>query len=76
MSIIYRSNDKKGGNNSKHFYVKFSFFHLNLLKSKKKGAAAAPFLDYTVGWLAASMICTNFSGTREAPPIRPPSMSG
>ena len=29
-----------------------------------------------VGWLAASMILTNFSGTREAPPIRPPSMSG
>ena len=32
--------------------------------------------DYTVGWLAASMIFTNFSGTREAPPMRPPSMSG
>ncbi len=31
---------------------------------------------YTVGWLAASMILTNFSGTREAPPMRPPSMSG
>ena len=31
---------------------------------------------YTVGWLAASMILMNFSGTREAPPIRPPSMSG
>ena len=33
-------------------------------------------LNYTVGWLAASMILTNFSGTRDAPPIRPPSMSG
>ena len=32
--------------------------------------------NYTVGWLAASMILTNFSGTRDAPPIRPPSMSG
>ena len=32
--------------------------------------------DYRVGWLAASMIFTNFSGTREAPPMRPPSMSG
>ena len=26
--------------------------------------------------MAASMILTNFSGTRDAPPIRPPSMSG
>ena len=32
--------------------------------------------DQMVGWLAASMILTNFSGTRDAPPIRPPSMSG
>ena len=52
--------------------------------SKGKGAAAAwrllpriiMVVTYTVGWLAASMIFTNFSGTREAPPMRPPSMSG
>ena len=31
---------------------------------------------YAVGWLASSMILTNFAGTRLAPPIRPPSMSG
>ena len=33
-------------------------------------------LSQIVGWLAASMILTNFSGTRDAPPMRPPSMSG
>ena len=48
-----------------------------LVISKKGATKLLPFFrNYTVGWLAASMMATNFSGTREAPPIRPPSISG
>ena len=40
------------------------------------GRPAAVCRNQVVGWLAASMIFRNFSGTSDAPPIRPPSMSG
>ena len=49
---------------------------LQFEKGKLRRSFPKTKLNYTVGWLAASMILTNFSGTREAPPIRPPSMSG
>ena len=43
-----------------------------LFDTKEHGAARKLLHDfpYRVGWLAASMICTNFSGTRDAPPMR------
>ena len=55
-----------------------SFVHKNLIshKTRSKGAAKpAPPRKY-YSWLAALTISTNCSGFREAPPMRPPSISG
>ena len=57
-------------------YPNFQFSTINFQRKREQRCCSLFMLNYTVGWLAASMILTNFSGTREAPPIRPPSMSG
>ena len=74
-----------------HFRRKYHNFQLSILnfqfarkcakqqfifRKREQRLLLPGFETYSVGWLAASMILTNFSGTREAPPIRPPSMSG
>ena len=56
-------------------------------KHRKKYGIQCKYYTYPVGnkavqdsqptgWLASSMMRTNFSGTKDAPPIRPPSISG
>ena len=64
-----------------HFYPKKSetdgyLAEGHLIKFGAAAVCSCSVVFYMVGWLAASMIFTNFSGIREAPPIRPPSMSG
>ena len=71
LSIAMFSNQRFENTSIIHFSV--LSFHSSLKKASPPGGL---FYYHAVGWLAASIILTNFSGTREAPPMRPPSMSG